>query len=163
MLEVPNLCPACILDGSESPMTTTTSSGAPSPTSSSSLSASPPVAPIGGGSPTTTTTSSRAPSPTSPSTPSTSPSVAPIGGGSNAWIAGAVVGSIVGFGLCPAAYWLWRRHRNHHDQNMGTKREAHGQIDDTQQIGPRSEKSRENAAPPFMLHTDSAQRIPELP
>lgn len=130
MLEVPNLCPAYILDDTGSPTTATTSSSAPSPTSSSS--------------------------------PSTSPPVAPSGGGSKAWIAGAVVGPIVGLGLCAAAYWLWRRHQNHHDRSMGTEREAHGQIADTQ-IGPQPEKVGELAATPSMLHADSAQRTHEMP
>lgn len=110
------------------------------------------------GSPTTTKASSSAPSTTSLSSSSTSSPVV-VGGGSKAWIAGAVIGPVVGLGFCAAAYWLWRRRRNHHDRKVITERKAHDQIADTQQIGPQSEHLGEHAATPFMLHEDSAPRF----
>jgi flagellar biogenesis protein FliO len=100
--------------------------------------------------------------PTSSPSPSTSTLAAVDGVGSQAWIAGAVLGSIAVLGLFAATFWLWMRHRNHSSRQLGTQREAQIQIAHTQTVGPQREICGEHGAPPFMLHADSGRITPEL-
>lgn len=113
------------------------------------------------GSPTTTSSSIDTASVTS-SSESTSTPAASDGSESKAWIAGAVVGPIAGLGLCAAAYWLWRRHRNKHNRQLSTEQEAHSQVNDAQQVGPEAGLLGEQVATTLMLHGDSARKTHEL-
>ena len=87
--------------------------------------------------PTTTMSSSDTTLPTSSPSPSTSTLAAVDGVRSQAWIAGAVLGSIAVLGLFAATFWLWMRHRNRRSRHLGTQREAQIQLAHTQRVGPQ--------------------------
>lgn len=114
------------------------------------------------GSLTTTTPSSSDFASITSSSESPSTQAASDGSESKAWIAGAVVGPIAGLGLCAAAYWLWRRYQNKHNLHLSTEYKVHGQVNDTQQVGPQTGKWGEQVATTLMLHGDSAREPHEL-
>ncbi|KAG8158564.1 hypothetical protein KVR01_011686 [Diaporthe batatas] len=104
-------------------------------------------------------------SPTSVPSPSNSLPATDNGEKSQAWIAGAVIGPLVGVGLCASVYFLWRRRRKHHDHSRSTspKREAPAEVADSRQEVPRSELIGHHLEP-AMLHSDNvAVRSSELP